>query len=79
MTTLNKIRNVLDDAASGYEPAVVASVAAAAFTLAAGLGLAVGDLPQKVNAVLAFLAFVAPLIAGAVTRAKVTPMSRSRR
>lgn len=58
-------------AAGGYEPAVVSSVVAAAFVLAAGLGITVGDLPEKVNAGLTFLAFVAPLVAGKVTRSKV--------
>lgn len=61
------------DFATGYEPAVAAAVVAAVFTLFAGLGIAVGDWDVKVNAVLAFVAFVAPLLAGGYTRGKVTP------
>lgn len=69
---LDKIRQI----AAGYEPALVASFVAALFTLAAGLGIAVGDLPAKVDAVLTFIAFAAPVIAGIHTRSKVTPISK---
>jgi hypothetical protein len=72
------MRTVLDfirRAAAGYEPAVVASVAAAVFLLAAELGIQTGDLPEKVDAVLRFAQFIAPLIAGVGIRQKVTPVS----
>jgi len=72
----NRIIETVREVAGGYEPAVVSSVAAAAFVLAAGLGIGVGDLPEKVNAVLVFVAFVAPLIAGTYARAKVQPLKR---
>lgn len=65
------------DAARGYEPAVASQVVAAVFTLAAGLGLAVGDLPAKADAVLAFLAVTAPMVAGVVTRQRVTPLAKT--
>lgn len=68
---MRKMLAYVRSAAAGYEPAVVSSVVAAAFVLAAGLGITVGDLPEKANAVLTFLAFVAPLVAGRVTRGKV--------
>lgn len=67
--------NFIRRAAAGYEPVVAAQFVAAAFTLAAGLGLAVGDLPEKVNALLAFVGVVAPIIAGAYSRQKVTPVA----
>lgn len=68
------VRSVLAyvrSAAGGYEPAVVSSIVAASFVLAAGLGITVGDLPEKANAVLTFLAFIAPIVAGKVTRSRV--------
>lgn len=70
-TALDFIRR----AAAGYEPAVVKSIVAAVFLLAAELGIQTGDLPQKVDAVLRFLQFAAPLIAGISIRANVTPVS----
>lgn len=70
---MNKLITLIRRAAAGYEPAVVASVAAAFFVLLAGLGITVGDFPDKVNAILTFVAFVAPILGGAATRAKVTP------
>ncbi|WP_311208711.1 MULTISPECIES: hypothetical protein [unclassified Aeromicrobium] len=71
------IRAVVDfvgRAATGYEPAVTAALVAAFFTMLSGIGLVVGDLPQKVDAVLGFVAFVAPLIAGWYARQKVAPI-----
>ena len=67
---IEKIRR----AAAGYEPALVSAIVAAGFTLAAGLGLIVGSLPEQVDAVLTFVAFVAPILAGTYTRAKVSPL-----
>lgn len=73
---MKKFLDWIDAAADGYEPALVTSIVTAIFTLAAGLGLTVGDLPAKANVVLTFLAFIAPIIGGAITRSKVTPTKR---
>jgi uncharacterized membrane protein YphA (DoxX/SURF4 family) len=61
-------------AAAGYEPVVAAQVVAAVFSLLAGLGIAVADWSDKADAVLAFVGVVAPLIAGAYSRSKVSPV-----
>lgn len=71
---LRKIANLfrrVREYARDYEPAVAAAIVAAVFQLLAGLGIAVGDLPEKVDAVLAFLAVAATLVAGRATRARV--------
>jgi hypothetical protein len=65
--------NFVRRAAAGYEPAVMTSLAAATFVAAAQLGINVGDLPEKVDAVLTWLSVVATLVAGARIRAKVEP------
>ena len=74
MYLFDRILSALRALAAGYEPARASAIAAAVFTLAAGLGLSVGDLPQKVDAVLVFLATVSVLIAGEATRKRVTPV-----
>ncbi len=70
---MRHITNFIRRAAAGYEPVVASQIVAAFFTLCAGLGIVVGDLPNKVNAVLAFAGVVLPMIAGAYARQKVTP------
>ncbi len=70
---MRHVINFIRRAAAGYEPVVAGQVVAAFFTLCAGLGLAVGDLPAKANAGLAFIGVIAPLLAGAYSRQKVTP------
>ncbi len=72
---LSKLREI----AAGYEPALVASIVAAVFTLSAGLGISLANYSAQVDAILAFLAFAAPLAAGRYVRAKVTPLAKTRR
>lgn len=57
--------------ATNYEPAVAAALAAAFFQMLVGLGIVVGDWPAKVDAVLAFVAVLATLVAGKSVRANV--------
>lgn len=71
---MNKFEQII----AGYEPVAVASVATAVFVLLAGLGIAVGDLPDKVNAVLAFLAVMAPMLSGWLARMRVTPTGKAK-
>lgn len=66
--------------AEDYEPAVAKTAAAAVFQLLAALGIAVGDLPQQVDAVLAFVAIAATLLAGRSIRKRVeSPATRRQR
>lgn len=71
---MSRIITRIRAAAAGYEPALASSILAAGLTLAAGLGLVVGDFPEKANAILTFIAFLAPIVAGAYTRSKVIPV-----
>lgn len=64
--------------AEDYEPAVARTAAAAVFQLLAGLGIAVGDLPEQVDAVLAFVAIAATLLAGRSIRKRVTSRATER-
>lgn len=73
MRIIGAVLDFIGRTLSGYEPVVAAQVVAATFTAAAGLGIAVGDWPQKVDAVLTFAAVVVPLLAGVYARSKVTP------
>ena len=62
-------------AAAGYEPVLVASIVGAVVALLAGVGIPqVTNYSDQVNAVLTFLAFIAPIVAGGVARSKVTPV-----
>lgn len=61
-------------AAAGYEPVLVASIVGAVVALLVGVGVPqVTDWTDEADAVLTFLAFIAPIVAGGVARAKVTP------
>ena len=65
---IDTIRN----AAAGYEPVLVASIVGAIVALLVGVGIPqVTSLSDEVDAVLTFLAFLAPIVAGGVARAKV--------
>lgn len=68
----------IKEIAAGYEPALVASIVAAVFVLAAGLGVTLAQWSDEADAVLTFLAFIAPILAGGYTRSKVTPLARYR-
>lgn len=62
-----------------YEPAVAATLVAAFFQMLVGLGIAVGDWPAKVDAVLAFVAILTTVLAGREIRKRVQPVARSER
>lgn len=59
---------------AGYEPAMARSIALAVFVLLGAFGLGSGNLPPQVEAILTFLAFALPLLAGWLIRQKVIPM-----
>lgn len=73
---MSKIMNKVREFAAGWEPALAAAIIAAVFALATQLGIAVGDLPDKVSGILAFIAVIAPLVAGGYVRQKVSPLKK---
>lgn len=73
---LERANVFVTDLASGYEPARAAALLTAFFTLLVGLGITVGDLPAKGEAVLAFLTVVAPLLAARAVRRRVMPVKK---
>lgn len=75
---MSKVSNALKSAvfyvrefALWYEPAVAKAIVAAFFQMLLGLGVAVGDFPAKVDAVLAFVTVVTTLVAGKSIRSSV--------
>lgn len=74
----DRTRSFVHGLVTGYEPVVVAQLVAAFFTLLAGLGITVGDWPQKVDAVLVFVNLVVLMAAGAIARSKVSPVHEIR-
>jgi hypothetical protein len=50
--------------ATDYQPALARTYVAVTFQMLAGLGIAVGDLPDKANTALGVVAVLATLIAG---------------
>ena len=60
-----------------YEPVLAAQIVGALFVLAAGLGLRqVDSLKDEADAILTFLAFGVPLVAGTYSRSKVAPIEK---
>ncbi len=88
---LTKIRNAFATLrvwARDYQPALARTYVAVAFQMLTGLGIAVGDLPDKANTALGVVAILATMLAGksiqgavyspATHRAKVAQHRRER-
>jgi hypothetical protein len=74
MKLFHRIRSFLVSLAAGYEPVMARTIVAAFFVMLAGAGIGSGSLPPAVEAVLGFLAIIAPIVAGKLAREKVTPV-----
>jgi len=68
------IVQLVRDMIAGYEPARVRAIALAVFVLLGAFGLGSGNLPTQAEAVLTFLAFGVPIVAGELIRRKVIPV-----
>lgn len=66
------------DLKAGYEPVQARAGLSALFILLAACGIGSGKLPPQVDAGLAFIAVVSPIIAGWKARAKVSPVHNIR-
>ena len=74
MSKLAQILATVHQWASQYQPAVARTLAAAFFQMLVGLGIVVGDWPDKVNAVLGFVAILTTVLAGrSIKRAVYAP------
>lgn len=72
LSALSKAYAKVREWARDYEPAVAATVVAAFFQMLVGVGIAVGDWPAKVDAVLGFVAVLSTVLAGKSIRSQVT-------
>lgn len=77
MKILYRINAEFSAIIAGYEPVRVRAFVGAVLVLLASFGIGSGGFPPQVDAVLAFLAFVVPILAGELARRKVTPVGPS--